>query len=131
MAFSQRNSFDLLIESDPSASLFYLYLSYSVGLGEIIICYGLGELFYVRIILCIPFGFNILGASVFSMNDCHLFSQCILAIILFIGGVTGVVVMEPALDIEQGLLFALLLLLPCQGQDLLPSSWSRSPQTHF
>lgn len=42
-----------------------------------------------------------------------------------------VVVMESALDIEQGLLFALLLLLPCQGQDLLPSSWSRSPQTHF
>ena len=38
---------------------------------------------------------------------------------------------EPALDTEQGLLFALWLSLPCQGQGLFPVCWSRSPQTWF
>lgn len=38
---------------------------------------------------------------------------------------------EPALDIEQSLLFALWLSLSYQGSGLLPSGWSRSPQIHF
>ena len=38
---------------------------------------------------------------------------------------------ELALDIEWGLLFALWLSLPCEGQSLLPSCWDGSPQMHF
>ena len=38
---------------------------------------------------------------------------------------------EPALDIEQGLSFALWLSLPCQGQGLFPNCWSRGPQICF
>ena len=63
--------------------------------------------------------------AVFSMDACHLFPQCMLATNLLIGGVTGV------MDIEWGLLFALWLSLPCQGQGLLPSCWSGSPQVCF
>ena len=38
---------------------------------------------------------------------------------------------KTALDIEQGLLFALWLSQPCLGQDLLLSCWSRNPQICF
>lgn len=67
------------------------------------------------------------------MGACCLFSQCMLATIPLRGGVIGVGVIGPelALDIEWGLLFALWLSLPCEGQSLLPSCWDGSPQIHF
>ena len=44
--------------------------------------------FYVRASLCILHGFNILGArTVFSVDACLIFPQCVLAIIPLIGGV--------------------------------------------
>lgn len=43
-----------------------------------------------------PCGFDIWGAGVvFSMDDYHLFAQCVLAIIPPIRGVTGVVETRP------------------------------------
>ena len=49
--------------------------------------------FYVGTSLCSLHVFNIFGArAVFIMDNCCLFSQCVLAIIPLIGGVTGVVV---------------------------------------
>ena len=49
--------------------------------------------FYVEVSLCSLCGFNIFGGSaVFSVDDCHVFPHCMLAIIPLIGGVTGVVV---------------------------------------
>ena len=38
---------------------------------------------------------------------------------------------EPALDIEQGLLFAMWLSLLCHGPGMFPSCWSGSLQIHF
>ena len=64
------------------------------------------------------------------MDVCHLFPQCILAIIPLKGGMTGVVT-RACPDIEQGLPFALWLSLPCQRWGLLPSCWSRGPQISF
>ena len=71
-----------------------------MSLGETIIYCGLGGFFVflffffnVGTSLCSLGGFNIFSErSVFSMDDCHLFLQCMLLISLFIGGVTGVVV---------------------------------------
>lgn len=63
--------------------------------------------------------------DVFSMNACHLFPQCMLVVILLIGKVIGIVMTCACLNIEQGLLFALCFLLPCQRQGFLPSCWSR------
>ena len=89
--------------------------------------------FYVGASLCCLHKSNIFGMSaVFSMNASHFFPPCVLAIIPLIGGVTGVVVTPhcTALDVEQGLLFALWLSQPCLEQGLL-LSWSRSPQICF
>lgn len=51
--------------------------------------------------------------GVFSVDVCHLFPQCLLAVIPLIGGVTGV---GPgtALNVAWGLPFALWVILPCQ-----------------
>ena len=49
--------------------------------------------FYVGMSLCSLNESNIFGAkAVFSMDDCHVFPQCVLALIPLIGGVIGVVV---------------------------------------
>ena len=78
--------------------------------------------FYVGTSLHILHGFNVSGArAVFILDVCRLFPQCMLSIFLLIRGVNGVVVTRAALDIEQGLLFALWLSLPCQWQGLFPS----------
>ena len=64
-----------LIGSGFSASWFYFYFSYSVSLGETIIYYDLGRLFfYVRVSLFSLHSFNIFGVTaVFSMDTCCLF----------------------------------------------------------
>ena len=52
-----------------------------------------GGLFYVGMSLCSLHGFNFfIVSTVFSVDDCHLFPQRMLAIIPLIGGLTGVVV---------------------------------------
>lgn len=58
---------------------------------------------------------------VFILDACHLFPQCMLAVIPLIGGVTDVVVTIACL------FFALWLSLPCQGQGLLLSCWDGAP----
>lgn len=53
--------------------------------------------------------------SVFSMDACCLFPQCILVIILLIRDVTGVVVTGACTGCWQDLLFAVSLSLSCQA----------------
>ena len=66
---------------------------------------------------------NIFGpGTVFNTDACHVFLQCVVTLILLI---------VSALDIEQGLLFALYLSQPCWGWGLLPSYCSGSPQIGF
>ena len=49
--------------------------------------------FYEGTSLCSLCGFNIFDVrAVFCMDACHVFLQCVLAVIPLIGGVTGVVV---------------------------------------
>ena len=82
--------------------------------------------------LCSLHESNIFGArAVFGMDACHIFPQGVLTIIPLIGGVLVLWLPEPALDVGQGLHFALWLSQPCQGQGLLPSCCSRSSQIQF
>ena len=69
--------------------------------------------------------------AVHSMDTLISFPQCVLAVILLTGGVINIAVTTAALYVEQGLLFALWLSHPCQGQSLFPSCWGRSPQIWF
>ena len=55
------------------------------------------------------------------MNICHIFPQCMLVVIVLIVKLIGIVMICACLDIEQGLPFALQLLLPCQGHGAPPS----------
>ena len=49
--------------------------------------------FYVGVSLCSLHESNSFGArAVFSMDACHIFPQCVLAVIPLIGGVIGLVV---------------------------------------
>lgn len=49
--------------------------------------------FYVGMLLCSLHEFNIFGVrAICSMDTCHLFPQCMLAIIPLIGGATDAVV---------------------------------------
>lgn len=61
------------------------------------------------------------------MDVKHILSQVMLAIIPLIGVATDVAVSRDYTDVGQGL-FTLWLSDPCQGQDLLPRFWSRSPK---
>ena len=57
--------------------------------------------FSVGMLLCSLDGFNIFGVrAICSMHTCHLFPQCMLAIIPLIGGVTDAMWLDPALGIE-------------------------------
>ena len=57
------------------------------------------DYFYVVAFLCSLCEFNIFGArSVFSMDACHLFPQCVLAISPLLAGVTAVVVIRESLQ---------------------------------
>ena len=86
----------------------------------------LKDYFYVGMSLCNFCMFNVFWCKdVFSMNVCHLFPQCMLVVVFLIGKLIGIVITCTCLDVEQGLPFALCLLLPCQGQGFLPSCWSR------
>ena len=67
--------------------------------------------------------------AAFSIDVCHLFSQCVLAIIPLIAGVADIE--TRALHPEQGICFAVWVSPPYQRQDLLPSCWKRSPQICF
>ena len=79
-------------------------------------------------VVCV--GFMLFGTrAIFSIDVCHLFPQCVLAIIPLIGGVTDLV--TRVLHTERGLFFALWVSPPYQRQDLLPSCWNRSPQICF
>lgn len=82
--------------------------------------------FYVGVSLCFLHMSNVFVArAVFTMDNYHIFSSCVLAVIPLKEGVIGVVVARTALVVEEGLLFALWLSQPCQGLGLLPTYWSR------
>lgn len=67
------------------------------------------------------------GGAAFGTNDSYVFPQHVLAIVLFTVGVIVFWCPEPALDVGHGLLFIHWFPLSYQGQCLLPSFWSRSP----
>ena len=76
-------------------------------------------------------GFIFFGAAaVFSVDACHLFPQCMLAVIPLIEGVTcGDQSLPCILSVASS--FALWLSLLCQGPGLFLSYWSRSSQICF
>ena len=66
---------------------------------------------YVRSSLYSLHGFNMFGVRIiFSMDACCLFSQCMLAIIPLIGGVTGVQLPEPAWMLNGAFLFSVVVI---------------------
>ena len=62
-------------------------------------------------------------------------ASCFLSVCWMLSSWWGVLLVlwwpQPALDVEQGLFFAIWLSQPFQGQGLLPSCWIGSPQIHF
>ena len=59
----------------------------------------------------------------FGMDASHIFPQSMVAGFPLFRVLLAFWCPEPVLDAGQGLLFAVWLSLPCQGQDLLPSCW--------
>ena len=57
------------------------------------------------------------------MDASHIFPQSMVAGFPLFRVLLAFWCPEPVLDAGQGLLFAVWLSLPCQGQDLLPSCW--------
>lgn len=91
----------------------------------------LEDYFYVGVSLCRLCGFNIFGMKgVFSVDVCHLFPQCMLAVIPLIGGVTGVGTRDCA-ECCVGPPLCSVGDTALSEASLLPGCCSRSPQIHF
>ena len=130
--FFQRISLVLLIVTNSSTSSLYLYFSDSTILGKTYLLWSWRPAFMWKqpYVDCVSPIFLVWGLFLLWMLA-RSFPQGVLILIPFIGVLMALWWLEPALNFEWGLLFALWLSQPCQGQGLLPSCWSRRPQIQF